>query len=458
MFYGVSVPRYSEFQQAQGGVLDLTGEDFSRGLFALDGEWEFYFGRMYTPADFSGGSPAGLSFITVPLSWHEAGYPVHGFATYRLVLKTEEPSVMMLIPEIQSSSVIWVNGQRVFDAGRPGTGVSDTEPGLRNAFVTGYPVNGQVEIVIQVANFAWYSSGIVYSIDAARSDVLLRDALLRRVLLGVTIGVLLAIAFYHIILYLYNRREQVYLVFFLFCIVASLRFFVDVNGFASLLLPGGIAAGLVYLYSVFLALQVLLLTVFTHLVFNLPIGKVRWAIYITALLLPSVISLALPYGVVNYQIGYIAILPKIMVFINVFRSRRYLINPLYGLYIVALGWFCFWFPFSQIVLRNMFYMHGVVTNLFIVFSQCFVLSVNYVETKLREKELSRRTDFYRVMSHNLRTPLTVISTNIQTARRRPEEASMLLEDSQGVLMEMADTIESALEDDDKGFSNGKSRS
>jgi len=72
------------------------------------------------------------------------------------------------------------------------------------------------------------------------------------------------------------------------------------------------------------------------------------------------------------------------------------------------------------------------------------------KAKQKAGELAAKTDFYRKMSHDLRTPLTVVSTNIQTAQRRPEEAPALLTHSQDEIMKMAGMISEALQDGDKG--------
>jgi hypothetical protein len=49
MFYFISMPRNISGATAEVGVLDLTGADFRDAIFRLDGEWEFYFGELYTP-------------------------------------------------------------------------------------------------------------------------------------------------------------------------------------------------------------------------------------------------------------------------------------------------------------------------------------------------------------------------------------------------------------------------
>jgi len=77
--------------------------------------------------------------------------------------------------------------------------------------------------------------------------------------------------------------------------------------------------------------------------------------------------------------------------------------------------------------------------------------------KEHEHRLAEETAFYRKMSHSMRTPLTIISTNIQTARRRPEEAGALLEHSQAEIMKMAGMISDALADSEEAPPPDESR-
>jgi signal transduction histidine kinase len=80
-----------------------------------------------------------------------------------------------------------------------------------------------------------------------------------------------------------------------------------------------------------------------------------------------------------------------------------------------------------------------------------IIGIQYVSDMRRAfDEISAKTDFYRRMSHDLRTPLTKVSTNIQTAKRRPQEAAELLEKSQDEIMKMAAMIDDALSDGDEG--------
>jgi signal transduction histidine kinase len=50
--------------------------------------------------------------------------------------------------------------------------------------------------------------------------------------------------------------------------------------------------------------------------------------------------------------------------------------------------------------------------------------------RLKAEELAAKTDFYHRMSHDMLTPLTRVSTNIQIAKMKPEKAAELLTEAQ----------------------------
>ncbi|MDR0840786.1 MAG: hypothetical protein LBN26_05300 [Christensenellaceae bacterium] len=80
-----------------------------------------------------------------------------------------------------------------------------------------------------------------------------------------------------------------------------------------------------------------------------------------------------------------------------------------------------------------------------------VIGVRYAaDTRMAYEEAAAKNDFYHKMSHGLRTPMTVVSTCIQTVRRRPTEAAELLPEAQTEIMKIAKMIDDALEDGDEG--------
>lgn len=84
MLFTASQPFVTEGPEAVSGVLDFRKTDFQSDIYALDGEWEFYYGRLYTPSDFEQGLTEGEKYISLPGPWINLGYPKLGYATYRL--------------------------------------------------------------------------------------------------------------------------------------------------------------------------------------------------------------------------------------------------------------------------------------------------------------------------------------------------------------------------------------
>jgi len=120
VFYFVSLPHNVSEQRAENGVLDITGANLTGTLFNLHGEWEFIFGELVAPEIFTEAAQSEGVLINTPMQWNEAGYPVTGCATYRLILKTDLPELLMYVPEINENAVILINGQILYEAGRPG--------------------------------------------------------------------------------------------------------------------------------------------------------------------------------------------------------------------------------------------------------------------------------------------------------------------------------------------------
>ena len=449
-FWFISLPHHISGRTAAGGVLDLTGADSSATLFRLDGEWAFYYGQFYTPADFANGEPGDGALIEAPMSWSEAGYPLEGFATYRLCVLTDEKELMLYIPEISVSSAIWANGEKIFEAGQPGRTKGESKAGMKNTFVSIKPEDGEAELIVHVSNHRWMKGGLTQSILIGAREVLLPSVILRLLLLAVFLGALLIIGLYHFILFLHNRRDSVYLIFAAFCVVAAVRFYWEANSFAQLLSADGVGDIAFHMYQKSFILTCFVMTMLTHAAFKIPYGRFRGAVYLLCAFLTVVLpGLVIPFPLYRRFWFLIADIPMILSVAAAFRKNVLRPNPYNALYLLSAILLIVWGFVTKLLYDDVFFVSGVVSHLFLVLSQCVMLSVSYAETKRRERELAAQADFYRRMNHNMRTPLTIVSTNIQTARRRPEEAAELLTASQAEIMKMAAMIDDALKDDEK---------
>ena len=67
IFYLLAMPPGVSGRRAEGGVFDMSALSPKGMIFALDGEWEFYYGRQYTSADLARGVDGG-ALISVPSS------------------------------------------------------------------------------------------------------------------------------------------------------------------------------------------------------------------------------------------------------------------------------------------------------------------------------------------------------------------------------------------------------
>ncbi|RYZ54149.1 MAG: diguanylate cyclase, partial [Sphingobacteriales bacterium] len=113
---------------ARNGVMDITGVALDQGVIVkLDGQWEFYWQQLYSPAQFAKAQLAPPAYIEVPVFWNAQKIngrklPWNGFATYRLRVKTAvaQGRLALAIPDPNSAIKVWVNGRLVAQSGMPG--------------------------------------------------------------------------------------------------------------------------------------------------------------------------------------------------------------------------------------------------------------------------------------------------------------------------------------------------
>ncbi len=173
---GCANPQIEEVK-AEKGILDLSIRDAgSSHIINLDGEWEFYWNRLFDPADFAGENvPEMTSYMQVPGCWdaeRSSGpvYPATGCATYRLRVKTGDNYQLygLMVPETLTSYKLWVNGELAAETGRVSENPAEMQPQYAKRVVYYEPREGELDIIWQVANSNYRKSGIWLSIKAGR--------------------------------------------------------------------------------------------------------------------------------------------------------------------------------------------------------------------------------------------------------------------------------------------------
>ncbi|MBN2982372.1 ATP-binding protein [Cohnella algarum] len=158
--------------QVRNGVMDLSSWNRERDTrIRLDGDWEFYWGRLLAPDDFRGNAAATAAYMKVPSQWNGKivdgrPLPAYGYATYRMVLKNVPFSGVFALKKnnIRFSSAIFVNGQKLFQDGTPFAEAAGYRPGNTPQFGLVSLEKGDVEIVVQAANYDYINGGIPISL------------------------------------------------------------------------------------------------------------------------------------------------------------------------------------------------------------------------------------------------------------------------------------------------------
>lgn len=166
------------------GVLDLrTWEQINESSITLDGEWEFFPNTFLMGRNSDKYSKENKKeFIRVPGNWvlPDAAPRTYGFGSYRLRILVEPEkgkAYGISIPNIFSSSEVYINGELLSRSGKPGEDRLQYKP-LNVPQRIYFPIEetGEIELVIQVANYDHpFSGGIVRSLQFGLAEPFNKD-------------------------------------------------------------------------------------------------------------------------------------------------------------------------------------------------------------------------------------------------------------------------------------------
>jgi len=217
-----------ESPRAHGGILDLSAWDFAeQGPVALRGEWEFAWMEIYDPtaSRWDVQSPA-RDFLTLPGLWQgetQAGVSLapHGYGVYRLRIRLAPNSgrMSLLISAPLSACRVWVDGLLVGETGVPGEDTESERPLAHMVAPRFVPAGEILEIVLQVSNHHNLQGGLNKSILLGTETQITHLITTRWIIGAFVCGGLLALAVYHLTVFILRRRERANLFFALFCLM-----------------------------------------------------------------------------------------------------------------------------------------------------------------------------------------------------------------------------------------------
>ncbi len=225
--------------RAEKGQLDLNSWDFKAdGIVKLDGEWEFYFGQLVHPLDFTGDADIDLaSFMDVPGVWNtsttEKNLPAKGCATYRLQVQMPAFYCQYALRILDAATAyrMYVNGQLVAENGNVSCTKDNAKamyhpqvallpPGIHDTTTTG---ERYLDIVVHVSNHHHIKAGLWESIRLGPVDQVIDNRMRRVNIVIAVLAVILIMVLYHLGLYVLRRRDPSTLLFGLMGLILMTR-------------------------------------------------------------------------------------------------------------------------------------------------------------------------------------------------------------------------------------------
>ncbi len=268
--------------RAGKGIIDLSQYDFARdGSCTLDGEWEIYIGKHYTPSDFDTIDKTGkYSYTLLPANLNGTNIngqvtPAQGFGTYRLriilphsaISRTNAiASLGLYIIEIHSAYNLWIDTSLVLRQGVASPDSKQFKPEIRPGRVFFSSNKDTVQLII---NFSNYFDSKMFGADDHFYIGIEKDliALVNRkqFFYLFAFGVLIIIGLYHFILHFSRPDEKFNLSFSITTFLLAVQTLVEGERVIYYIIPD-ISTELVYkVWLLTINMTVTLLLFFRHL-------------------------------------------------------------------------------------------------------------------------------------------------------------------------------------------------
>lgn len=431
--------------KSDNGIFDLTDTDFSTGIIRMEGEVSYLPGIL-TPEEFQAqekeaktGNPWNLSSATSSIR----------------ILVPDDRTYTITVGSIDFAHKVYVNGELRFKAGVTAETEADFAPGHAQMTLDVTPENGVIEIIQQGANFVHREGGGHTNLYFGRQEAIHRFLALTFGPEYIIAGLFAALFLVHLVLFIVRRSYRPNLIFSLLCLtwmvrsgVTGAKVFFEM--FPSLPWEGAFRAEYLSLPLAAILLVLLIREVF-------PVVPQKWFVVVMCtvsagfcVLCIFMDTVPLSYTLLAFEAFFtLAIVYLCVRFImkvpGLVRDGKFQIEQTASL--IGLCFFMIATVNDALVHASVYYMLGfanafAMTGLAMLIFSFFQMTAMFYGT-MRETALAHEREqraeaekemfsemnrlksaFYTDMSHEMKTPLTVIAVNAQFAAQNIEAGSV----------------------------------
>lgn len=250
LFAFISIYSYSQtsnnFPKIEKGKIFLSNFDLkSHKNVTLEGEWELYWSKILTPNDFKDSTLKPDAYLNVPGVWTNTkingkSIPDTGFATIRLLIYSDTNysyNISLFFREILTSYKVFFNDKEILELGKVGKNSKDAIAKLSINFKTVDVKKGKNELIIQISNYHHRTNAFDDPPKIGEEKNILIE-IFKSIAFDLTIfGLMLVMAFYHIGLFIFRRKNRVSLTFGIFSFVIAIRVISTSNFILSFIFP-----------------------------------------------------------------------------------------------------------------------------------------------------------------------------------------------------------------------------
>lgn len=397
----VSSTTFSQ-QTAKDGIIDLKNYKFQeKGIIDLNGTWEFYPNKLYSPKDFNNNT-IKPKIVNVPSLWNKSFFDKSekfnlGYGTYKLKVKidTNINLLALRLKRIETSYLIFINNDTLVECGKIGENKNEVIPTQKTLFKIFAPDSNIFDITIQVANFHHRKGGIDSPISIGTPKQIIKKTKMSRGFEFFIIGVLLIMAFFHFGLYIVKRQNSSLLFFGLLLLFETISMATNGEVLFTKLFPNMSWFFLKKIDYISNFLRSTFFALFFYKLYQEYISKIYVKIFTALNIILTLIVLFTSLHFYSFTLFIFIATTVITLFYIIYAQIRSLFNKKEGAFIPFIGTLILMLT----AINDVLFVSDVIDTIFLtpfglfifIFSQSYILSFSFSNLYKKTEELNLMT-------------------------------------------------------------------